>query len=49
MRIASKEDRDLNDQGRPAIKKIGMLRRVMHNLSKVEMKEYQNDRDLLHI
>ena len=35
MRIAAKEDRDLNDRGRPAIKKIGMLRHVMHNLTKV--------------
>ena len=35
MRIAAKEDRDLNDHGRPAIKKIGMLRHVLHNISKV--------------
>ena len=37
MRIAAKEDRDLNDHGRPAIKKIGMLRHVLHNLTKVPM------------
>ena len=35
MRIAAKEDRDLNEHGKPAIKKIGMLRHVMHNLTKV--------------
>ena len=35
MRIAAKEDRDLNEHGKPAIKKIGMLRHVMHNLAKV--------------
>ena len=39
MRIAAKEDRDLNELGRPAIKKIGMLRRVMHNLSKAEFEK----------
>ena len=37
MRIAAKEDRDLNEHGKPAIKKIGMLRHVMHNLTKVNM------------
>ena len=26
MRIAAKEDRDLNDQGRPATKKMGMFK-----------------------
>ena len=29
MRIAAKEDRELNDLGSPCIKKIGMLRHVM--------------------
>jgi len=37
MRIAAKEDRDLNNHGRPAVKKIGMLKLVMHNLTKVEL------------
>ena len=37
MRIAAKEDRELNDRGSPCTKKIGMLRHVMHNLSKVEL------------
>jgi len=37
MRIAAKEDRDLNDQGKPATKKMGMFKRVMHNITKVEL------------
>jgi len=37
MRIAAKEDREMNNHGRPAVKKIGMLRHVMHNLTKVEL------------
>eukprot|EP00092_Neocalanus_flemingeri_P075200 GFUD01093123.1.p1 GENE.GFUD01093123.1~~GFUD01093123.1.p1 ORF type:complete len:247 (-),score=88.48 GFUD01093123.1:66-806(-) len=37
MRIAAKEDRDLNDQGKPATKKMGMFKTVMHNICKVEL------------
>merc|ERR1719470_213455 len=37
MRIAAKEDRDLNDQGRPATKKMGMFKRMMQNIAKVEL------------
>ena len=37
MRIAAKEDRDHNDRGEPAVKKISMLRHVMHNITKVSM------------
>merc|ERR1712106_271415 len=37
MRIAAKEDRDLNDMGKPAIKKMGMFKRAMHNICKVEL------------
>ena len=37
MRIAAKEDRELNEVGSPCIKKVGMLRHVMHNLTKVEL------------
>ena len=37
MRIAAKEDRELNELGSPCIKKVGMLRHVMHNLTKVEL------------
>merc|ERR1719245_555802 len=37
MRIAAKEDRDHNDRGEPAVKKISMLRHVMHNITKVEL------------
>ena len=53
MRIAAKEDRELNDRGeswpdsfpadlcglsgQPSTKKIGLLRHVMHNLTKVEL------------
>merc|ERR1712106_942892 len=37
MRIAAKEDRDLNDMGRPAIKKMGMFKRMVQNICKVEL------------
>lgn len=37
MRIAAKEDRDLNDAGLPATKKMAMFKRVMQNLGKVEL------------
>jgi len=37
MRIAAKEDRDLNILGRPATKKMGMLKHALHNLQKVEL------------
>ena len=37
MRIAAKEDRELNELGSPCIRKTGMLRHVMHNLTKVEL------------
>lgn len=37
MRIAAKEDRDLNERGRPATKKMSLLRHVMHNITKVEL------------
>ena len=37
MRIAAKEDRELNDLGSPCIRKTGMLRHVLHNLTKVEL------------
>jgi len=37
MRIAAKEDRDLNLKGKPATKKMGMFRHVMQNLKKVEL------------
>jgi len=37
MRIAAKEDRDLNDEGKPATKKMGMFKPVMHNICKVEL------------
>merc|ERR1711892_1015237 len=38
MRIAAKEDRDLNDMGNPAIKKMGMFKRMMQNICKVELR-----------
>merc|ERR1719282_1092605 len=37
MRIAAKEDRDLNDAGQPATKKMAIFKRVMQNLGKVEL------------
>lgn len=37
MRIAAKEDRDLNEQDKPATKKMGMFRATMQNISKVEL------------
>ena len=54
MRIAAKEDRELNDRGKrffmsvivhilkflsgePSTKKVGMLKHVIHNLTKVEL------------
>ncbi|XP_023341230.1 protein IWS1 homolog [Eurytemora carolleeae] len=37
MRIAAKEDRDLNIIGKPATKKMGMFKNVLHNLQKVEL------------
>merc|ERR1719228_2659396 len=37
MRIAAKEDRDLNLAGQPAARKLSMHRRVMQNLSKAEL------------
>merc|ERR1719495_2141181 len=37
MRVAAREDNDLNQVGKPAIKKIGMLKDVMSQLKKVDL------------
>jgi len=37
MRIAAKEDRDLNLEEKPATKKMGMFKRIMQNITKVEL------------
>merc|ERR1711923_607150 len=38
MRIAAKEDRDLNIEGKPGINKMKMFPRVMNNLNKGELR-----------
>jgi len=37
MRIAAQEDRDLNNAGQPATKKMAIFKRVMANLGKLEL------------
>ena len=40
MRLAAREDNDLNIAKQPAVKKIGMLRNVMSQLTKVGYRSF---------